>query len=135
MRADGTVDLAAELWPHLLDAIASGGHRMVLESASGGRVVLISEREVERLEEAARAARPASGTILTARESEVLLLVEGGLNGAQIATRLGLSTNTVAQHLSSARRKYGLRSSAAAAAAARAAGHLPAADGGEPSAS
>ncbi|PRY16871.1 response regulator transcription factor [Kineococcus rhizosphaerae] len=131
MRADGTVDLAAELWPHLLDAIASGEHRMVLESASGGRVVLISEREVQRLEEQARAGRPASRTILTARETEILLLVEAGLNGAQIATRLGLSTNTVAQHLSSARRKYGLRSSAAAATAARQAGHLPDANRGE----
>nr|WP_281373118.1 helix-turn-helix transcriptional regulator [Kineococcus aurantiacus] len=67
---------------------------------------------------------------MTAREAETLQLVAEGLSGAQIAERLQRSANTVAQHLATVRRKYGVRSSAAAVEAARRAGHLPAAGRG-----
>ena len=58
---------------------------------------------------------------LSDREREVLLLVADGLSDADIAARLVLSPHTVHRHVANIRRKLGLRSrSAAAAAAARA---------------
>jgi DNA-binding CsgD family transcriptional regulator len=118
--------LASALWPHLLDAIAAGDHRVYLESRRGSRVVLIAETELRRLEELARSAEIRSPQqTLTAREAEVLQFVADGLNGSEIADTLGLSAHTVAQHLATVRRKYGVRSSAAAAEAARRDGQLP----------
>ncbi|HZT16417.1 MAG TPA: alpha/beta fold hydrolase [Gaiellaceae bacterium] len=58
---------------------------------------------------------------LTVREREVLRLVAEGLSDAEIGARLVLSPHTVHRHVANIRRKLGLRSrSAAAAAAARA---------------
>jgi pimeloyl-ACP methyl ester carboxylesterase/DNA-binding CsgD family transcriptional regulator len=58
---------------------------------------------------------------LSRREREVLGLVAAGLSDADIAERLVLSPHTVHRHVANIRRKLGLRSrSAAAAAAARA---------------
>jgi pimeloyl-ACP methyl ester carboxylesterase/DNA-binding CsgD family transcriptional regulator len=58
---------------------------------------------------------------LSAREREVLRLVAEGLSDAEIGARLVLSPHTVHRHVANIRRKLGLRSrSAAAAAAARA---------------
>lgn len=58
---------------------------------------------------------------LSDREREVLRLVAEGLSDADIAARLVLSPHTVHRHVANIRRKLGLRSrSAAAAAAARA---------------
>jgi pimeloyl-ACP methyl ester carboxylesterase/DNA-binding CsgD family transcriptional regulator len=66
---------------------------------------------------------PVAGGIeeLTGREREVLRLVAQGLSDAEIAETLVLSPHTVHRHVANIRRKLGLRSrSAAAAAAARA---------------
>jgi DNA-binding CsgD family transcriptional regulator len=65
---------------------------------------------------------PAEGVVeLTEREREVLRLVAEGLSDSEIAERLVLSQHTVHRHVANIRRKFGLRSrSAAAAAAARA---------------
>ncbi|WP_432570805.1 response regulator transcription factor [Kineococcus sp. SYSU DK005] len=128
---EGDEALAMTLWPHLLEAIAAGDHRMVLHSRSGRRVVVLAEDELLRLEtqlkELMSAPRAQVGTNhLTAREAQILQLVASGLSGADIADQLGLSTHTIAQHLATARRKYGVRSSAAAVDAARRSGHLPA---------
>ena len=70
----------------------------------------------------ARPAPDASGIEeLSDREREVLRLVAEGLSDADIAERLVLSPHTVHRHVANIRRKLGLRSrSAAAAAAARA---------------
>ncbi|MBB2903201.1 DNA-binding CsgD family transcriptional regulator [Kineococcus radiotolerans] len=127
--------LASALWPHLLDAIAAGDRRMYLQARSGERVVMISESELQQMESELRRLQqhmaPAHSSPgvnrLTAREAETLQLVAEGLSGAQIAERLGRSANTIAQHLATIRRKYGVRSSTAAVEAARRAGHLPAA--------
>ena len=122
----GEVESGTPSWTGLLATIASGGQRLVLETPSGERVVLLSERELLALEEANRAARPTEGPgRLTARETEVLQLVAEGWSGVDIASRLGLATNTVAQHLAAVRRKFDVPSSAAAVVAARRAGALP----------
>lgn len=113
-------------WAGLLAVIGTGTQRLVLETSSGDRVVLLAERELLALEEAARAVRPnESPGRLTARETEVLQLVAEGRSGVDIAVRLGLATNTVAQHLAAVRRKFDVPSSAAAVAAARRSGDLP----------
>jgi pimeloyl-ACP methyl ester carboxylesterase/DNA-binding CsgD family transcriptional regulator len=56
---------------------------------------------------------------LTEREREVLRLVSEGLTDAQIGERLVLSPHTVHRHVANARVKLGVRSRAAAAAAAK----------------
>lgn len=110
------------LWPDLLESVASGHQRLVLEASSGRRAVLLSESELVVLEQAARTVNPR--TLLTAREQEVLRLVADGLTGTAVAEQLGLATNTVAQHLTAVRRKLGVHNSADAIAAARATGQL-----------
>jgi len=69
----------------------------------------------------ARVAPPEGVGELSEREREVLRLVAEGLSDSEIAERLVLSPHTVHRHVANIRRKLGLRSrSAAAAAAARA---------------
>ena len=120
-------------WPHVLDSIAAGDHRMYLQARDGGRVGVLAESELQQMEAelhrlrerlSPERAAPAVSH-LTAREAETLQLVAEGLSGAQIAERLHRSSHTVAQHLATVRRKYGVRSSVAAVEAARRAGHLP----------
>lgn len=62
---------------------------------------------------------------LTGRERQVLVGMVDGLRGAEIATGLGLSANTVRTHTHSLYRKLGVHSRLAAVSAARAAGLLP----------
>ena len=62
---------------------------------------------------------PAPGPqALTEREREILRLVAEGLTDAQIGERMVLSPHTVHRHVANARVKLGVRSRAAAAAAA-----------------
>ena len=68
-----------------------------------------------------REAQPEGVGELSEREREVLHLVAEGLSDSEIAERLVLSPHTVHRHVANIRRKLGLHSrSAAAAAAARA---------------
>jgi DNA-binding CsgD family transcriptional regulator len=110
-------------WLRLLDAVAGGQLRVVVQGSGGSRAVLVSEDDLRRLEDAAERSRPVA-VVLTPRERDVLLHVERGLSSAGIADALGVAPGTVVQHLAAARRKYGVRSSGAAAARAREAGHL-----------
>lgn len=114
---------SAHDWLRLLDAVADGEVRVVLSASRGSRAVLISEEELQRLEEDAQRSREVR-VVLTPRERDVLLLVERGLSTVGIAEALGVAQGTVVQHLAAARRKYGVRSSGEAASRARGAGDL-----------
>lgn len=61
---------------------------------------------------------------LTGREVDVLLLVAGDLEDAEIAGRLGISATTVQAHMRSMRRKAGVRSRAGLVARCYAGGVL-----------
>lgn len=104
-------------WANLLDEVSCGRVRVLLDSASGGRVVLVSEGDLDRLERAAQ--QGLARVELTPRERQVLERVEAGDSTPAIAAALGLARGTVVQHLSSARRKYGVRTSREAAVRAR----------------
>ncbi|TXR56095.1 response regulator transcription factor [Quadrisphaera setariae] len=117
------VTASAHHWLQLLDAVADGEVRVVFCTSSGSRAVLLSEEELQRLEDDAQRSREVQ-VVLTPRERDVLLLVERGSSTAGIAEALGVAPGTVVQHLAAARRKYGVRSSGEAASRAREAGDL-----------
>lgn len=119
------VQVPTDWFADVLRTTADGERRVTVEDAAGHRFVIVSEARYRALEDAERAqsqspARPA--VTLTAREQEILQLIAEGCPGSLAAERLGLAPNTIAQHLVSVRRKYGVRSSAAAAALARQSG-------------
>jgi DNA-binding NarL/FixJ family response regulator len=125
------VQVPTDWFAHILRTTTDGERRAIVEDAAGHRFVIISEAHYRALEDAERAQSqsqsqsqsPARPTItLTAREQEILQLIAEGCPGAVAAERLGLAPNTVAQHLVAVRRKYGVHSSAAAAALARQSG-------------
>jgi DNA-binding CsgD family transcriptional regulator len=111
----------------LLAGTTAGTSRpVVIEDATGTRFVLVPEARYRALEAAAHCTTTPRAAVvsLTAREQQILQMVADGCPGSVVADRLGLAANTVAQHLVSARRKYGVRSSAAAASLARQQGLL-----------
>ena len=62
------------------------------------------------------AARPAASDVLSARECEVLALVVDGCSNQEIAEELGITHNTVKNHLRSILAKLGVRNRTQAAA-------------------
>ncbi|MEZ0493994.1 helix-turn-helix transcriptional regulator [Kineococcus sp. TBRC 1896] len=110
------VQVPEDWWSDVLRTVTEGDRPMIVEDATGNRFVLVSEARYRALENQGPT-RP--GVTLTAREQEILQMIADGCPGSVVAERLGLAPNTVAQHLASVRRKYGVRSSAAAAAVAR----------------
>lgn len=104
-------------WADLLAEVSRDRVRVLLDSGAGGQVVLVSADDLHALEQAARLAP--SPVVLTPRERQVLERVEAGGRAPEIAAELGLARGTVVQHLASARRKYGVRTSREAAARAR----------------
>lgn len=105
----------------------SQGRRVVVPTPAGA-VVCLSEADYAAL--LARTGPAPDGPVarerprLTARELEILRAVREGGTGAEVAGRMGLATNTVAQHLHSVRRKYGVGSTVEAIAAAEGHGLL-----------
>lgn len=70
----------------------------------------LTERARASYEPAAAADRaPAAQELLTARETEVLALIAGGFNNAEIALALGPSEGTIKNHVSSILSKLGVR--------------------------
>jgi len=122
-RLDVHGELDPSAWSALLEAIAAGEVRLTVTTSSGARTVVISEDELNELQEAVNAAR-SQPPVLTPRERQVLQRVACGDSLAQVASSLGVSVSTVNQHLIAARRKYGVRSSAEAVARAQRASHL-----------
>ena len=88
----------------------SGGHSPVLDELSR----LLASRA-----DAGRATR-VPGSVLTARETEVLQMVGEGLSDQAIAARLGISPKTVSVHVSNVKAKLGAASRVQVAMAARA---------------
>ena len=71
--------------------------------------------EYALIEQGTVSSQTATGSPLSARETEILTLVAEGLTNPQVAQRLYLSPRTVGQHLRSIYRKLGVPSRAAAA--------------------
>ncbi len=70
----------------------------------------LTERARASYEPAAAADRaPVAVELLTARETEVLALIAGGFNNAEIALALGPSEGTIKNHVSSILSKLGVR--------------------------
>ena len=70
----------------------------------------LTERARSSYEPAAAGDRvPAPRELLTARETEVLALIAGGFNNAEIALALGPSEGTIKNHVSSILSKLGVR--------------------------
>ena len=90
--------------------------------ASGAVAALsrdLRARGIENIPRGPRETTKADPAGLTARESEVLGLVDEGLRNSDIAERLSLSERTVAHHVSSILTKLGVSSRGAAAPKAR----------------
>jgi DNA-binding NarL/FixJ family response regulator len=83
--------------------------------AAAGDALLAPSITRRLIEQFARAARPAPGTVpaalaaLTSRELEVLRLVARGLSNAEIAAELVLGENTIKTHVAHLLSKLGLR--------------------------
>lgn len=121
-----TAHVDSDSWVALLDRVAVGDAEVVIKTATSARAVLVSESYLEELRRRASdgAERGGDQSPLSPRELEVLSLAAEGHTGVAIADRLGLAVNTVAQHLVSARRKLGVRTTRAAVDLARSAGDL-----------
>ncbi len=82
---------------YLLKTISAGDLAAAIRAAAAGQPTLAPEATQALLR---RAAAPAAGYDLTAREREVLGLLVEGLSNASIAERLGVSESTAKFHVS-----------------------------------
>jgi DNA-binding NarL/FixJ family response regulator len=115
----------------LFPALAAGARGYLTKDAGGDEIVRavhsvlsgdaglspgVQRRLLERLAEAGPgpAAPPAPPDGLTARETEVLLLIAEGLSNPEIARRLHVSTATVKTHINNLFTKTGLKDRAQA---------------------
>jgi ATP/maltotriose-dependent transcriptional regulator MalT len=86
------------------------------EALQGMQAEREAQRAAQLISEFDAAQSPATSTVLTPRELEVLKLIAQGLSNPEIAERLVLSEHTVHRHLANILRKLDLSSRAAAAA-------------------
>jgi len=107
-------------WSTILTWVGEG--RRVVVPTADGAVVCLSEATYAELLAGTRPGADGPDTRgvprLTLRERQILRAVREGGTGAEVADRMGLATNTVAQHLHAVRRKFGVGSTAQALAAA-----------------
>ncbi len=101
-----------------------GDEAFAEETAAGQRLTLDDLRAIPHPQGPAAAPPTASDASLTAREIEVLRLLDQDLSNPQIAERLVVSRRTVDAHLRSIYDKLGVKSRAAAIRAAQAQGLL-----------
>jgi predicted ATPase/DNA-binding CsgD family transcriptional regulator len=101
-----------------------GDEAFAREIAAGQRLTPDDLRAIPHPQGPATAPPTASGTSLTAREIEVLRLLDQDLSNPQIAERLVVSRRTVDAHLRGIYDKLGVKSRAAAIRAAQARGLL-----------
>lgn len=89
-------------------------------SGESGCPAKVAALLLRRLSELAASQRPEADTgALTAREEEVLQMLERGLSNRQIALRLGIATHTVKNHVHNLLTKLGARSRGEAVARSR----------------
>lgn len=106
--------LRSESFDHLLDLmrdVENGRARCSPEVSA----ILLGQVYVD-----ATGVRDPSNGVLTARETEILMLIEEGLTNKQIATRLCVTVHTVKNHVHSLLGKLGVQSRAEATRFARA---------------
>lgn len=106
MRRDSLDNLV-----HLIERVAEGG------TTFSPRVSAILLRRLSAL--ASERPLPAAGTELTAREAEILAMLELGLSNREIAERLTIAVHTVKNHVHSLLKKLGVGTRAQAAALSR----------------
>jgi DNA-binding NarL/FixJ family response regulator len=88
-------------------------HALKLREGGSPLCPFVARKLVERLHARALAHTTAAAK-LTARESDVVLLLASGLSYSQIGDRLGVSLNTVGSHIKNAYRKLDVHSATAA---------------------
>jgi len=90
-----------------LERLAEGIRQVV----AGGTLFrpALTERARDGFAPASRAAGSVGGEPLTSRETEVLALMAGGFNNAEIARALGPSEGTIKNHVSNILSKLGVR--------------------------
>jgi DNA-binding NarL/FixJ family response regulator len=116
---------------YVYDALASGASGFLLKDATADELVsavrvvargdsLLAPQVTGRLireftkQRRSRPEPPAELASLTARETEVLVLIAGGLSNSEIAERLVVSEHTVKTHVARVFTKLGLRDRAQA---------------------
>jgi DNA-binding NarL/FixJ family response regulator len=116
---------------YVYDALAAGASGFLLKDATADDLVaavrvvargdaLLAPQVTGRLvreftkQRRARPQAPAALATLTARESEVLMLMAGGLSNSEIAAKLVVSEHTVKTHVARVFTKLGLRDRAQA---------------------
>ena len=112
LRADLAAALARDGAFEIVDVVASES-----DARHDAEIVLVAKRVVAAQVSAPPRSDAIIGPGLTNREREILGLLADGLGNKQIASRLGISANTVKTHLELLFEKLGVSSRAEAVAA------------------
>ena len=101
--------VALGIGAHVVKRDARDPHRVAEAARRAARGDIYLDREVQQLlvDIAAHAPDPALEARLTSRELELLPLIAAGLRNREVASKLGVSEQTVRNHLSNMYRKLG----------------------------